>query len=166
MAEMTLSSDAILETRAGGPGYFDPRYTCDSDNSSPELRWSDPPADTQGFVVLLEDASAEPSPLAHWLIYNIPVGIRHLPAGIPPQETLPNGIRQGVNELGKLGYTGPCPPHRHHTHSYIFRVYALRTLPDIPPRANREQLMSAIGPLILAEASLEARYQRLAQKAG
>jgi Raf kinase inhibitor-like YbhB/YbcL family protein len=109
----TISTDAIDDR-----GIFDPRYTCDQDNSSPELRWQDVPPGTAGFALIAEDLDAPSGIFAHWVIYNIPPELLHLPAGIPPQESLPNGIRQGLNSFGKLGYSGPCPPARDRAHRY------------------------------------------------
>jgi Raf kinase inhibitor-like YbhB/YbcL family protein len=159
---MRLLSDSI-DSR----GLFDPRYTCDADNSSPELRWSEPPIGTRSYVVMAEDQSAEDregGPFTHWLIYRVPGELSHLPAGIPVQESLPNGIRQGTNSLGKLGYTGPCPPMRDSAHSYVFRIYALSATPELPPRARRAQVLQAIGPLVLATAELQGYYERQIQQ--
>ncbi|MCM2323193.1 MAG: YbhB/YbcL family Raf kinase inhibitor-like protein [Oligoflexia bacterium] len=155
-----LFTDAVDEK-----GFFDPRYTCDFDNSSPELRWTDPPEETAGFAVIAEDPDVG-SGFAHWVVYNIPNSIRHLPAGIPAQEVLPNGIRQGVNGYGKLGYAGPCPPPRSATHRYIFRIYVLRELPELASRPTREQLLAALQPHVMATAEVMGRYHRFAQKAG
>jgi len=158
---MNLNTDAI-DSR----GYFDPRYTCDADNSSPELRWDDIPAETAGFALIAEDPDAPRGTFVHWVIYNIPVKIHHLPAGIPPQEVLPNGIKQGVNQYGKLGYAGPCPPAGNHSHRYLFKLFALRALPETSSRVDAAQLMQLITPHILAGCSLTGHYQRLFQKAG
>ena len=99
MKRMGMTTDAVDER-----GFFDPRYTCDFDNSSPELRWVGVPPETKGFVLIAEDPDAPGGTFTHWVVYNIPAHVHHLPAGIPAQETLPNGIRQGVNSFGKLGY--------------------------------------------------------------
>lgn len=155
-----LLTDAILDN-----GFFDPRYTCDIDNSSPELRWRDPPENVAGFALIAEDLD-HPKKFAHWSVFNIPETVRHLPAGIPPQELLPNGIRQGLNDWGKLGYSGPCPPLHDRAHLYIFRLYALRALPQIEHRPTRQELVAAISPDIVAVAEVRGRYQRMIQAAG
>jgi Raf kinase inhibitor-like YbhB/YbcL family protein len=160
-AQFEINTDAI-DSR----GLFDSRYTCDQDNSSPELRWSNPPTETQGFALIAEDPDAPHGLFTHWVIYNIPENIHHLPAGVPPQETLPNGITQGVNSFGKLGYGGPCPPLGHGQHRYYFRIYALRTKLSLPPRLERQALLQEIEPHVISSVELMGRYQRLAQKAG
>src|SRR5690349_20194258 len=128
---MRLSTDAIDSN-----GFFDPRYTCDADNSSPELRWDDPPQGTAGFALIADDPDAPGGTFTHWVVYNIPAKVAHLPTGIPPQDTLPNGIRQGTNGQQKLGYAGPCPPPGDAPHRYRFRLYALKALPELPQRAD------------------------------
>ena len=147
-------------------GFFDPRYTCDFDNSSPELRWKNVPEEAKCFVLIAEDPDASKGTFTHWVVYNIPAHVHHLPAGIPAQETLPNGIRQGLNGFGKLGYGGPCPPAGDRAHRYVFKLFALRDLPEIPSRANREQVLSIIDPFIIHVSELVGRYQRAIQKAG
>lgn len=161
MTQFQITTDALDEH-----GNFDPRYTCDLDNSSPELRWSSPPTNTVSFALISEDLDSDEGPLAHWVVYNIPASLQHLPAGIPPQESLPNGIRQGINSFGKLGYTGPCPPLRDRAHTYVIRLYALSSMLELPSRANREQLLEKITPITLLITKISGRYQRLAQKAG
>lgn len=157
---MRLQTDAIDDQ-----GNLDPRYTCDIDNSSPELRWDDAPEGTATFAVTVEDIDAAAGSIfAHWVVYGIPGDIRHLPAGIPPQDSLPNGIRQGVNSYGKLGYAGPCPPRGHQPHRYVFRIYALSQSIDLPNRSNRELLLNSIEPFVLARSEITARYSRIAER--
>lgn len=161
MPEFLLTTDSISEN-----GNIDPRYTCDLDNSSPELHWENIPPGTAGFALIAEDQDSPKGPFTHWLIYNISANIHHLPAGIPPQDSLPNGIRQGMNSFGKLGYGGPCPPPQDQAHRYVFRIIALNHLPSLPPRLQRDHLLRAIQPYILATATVTGLYQRTIQRAG
>ena len=159
--KLDFITDAINEK-----GFFDPRYTCDFDNSSPELRWDGNLQGVAGYALIAEDPDAPGGLFTHWVVYHIPPSIHHLPAGIPAQEVLPNGIRQGVNSFRKLGYGGPCPPVGDSPHRYIFRLYALRIMPEIPNRSTREQVLEAISPYIIQSKELMGRYQRALQKAG
>jgi phosphatidylethanolamine-binding protein (PEBP) family uncharacterized protein len=45
----------------------------------------------------------------HWVLYNIPVEVKELTedAGM---SGLPAGTMEGVNDWGRTGYGGPCPP--------------------------------------------------------
>lgn len=158
---MLVATDAI-----GRDGTLDPRYTCDSDNSSPELRWNQTPSGIAGFALIAEDVDAPNGVFTHWIVYNIPASIHHLPAGIPPQDSLPNGIRQGINDFGRLGYSGPCPPIHDKPHRYYFRLLALSQLPELPRRIRRDELLNALSPYIMARSEIMAKYQRAIQRAG
>ncbi|HCM39803.1 MAG: hypothetical protein A2Z97_00095 [Bdellovibrionales bacterium GWB1_52_6] len=166
MSQFLLSTDAIFNN-----GEFDPRYTCDLDNSSPEIRWEGEPAGTQAFALIVDDvgrslSDAAESGFTHWLIYMISAHLHHLPAGVPPQDALPNGIRQGLNDFKKLGYAGPCPPFGEAPHSYRFRLFALGTAVELPSRLNRAGLLQTIEPYILQSTDFLGRYQRSIRKAG
>ena len=158
---MKLWTDAIDPS-----GLFDARYTCDADNSSPELHWSGAPPQTKGFALLVDDLDVTGG-FCHWVVHHIPAHVSHLPAGIAPQDTLPNGIRQGLNSFGRLGYGGPCPPFGHKPHRYQFKLFALSDLPKIEGRASREQLLRAIEPVTLTTAECSGSYVRgVIRKAG
>jgi Raf kinase inhibitor-like YbhB/YbcL family protein len=144
---------------------FDVRYTCDSDNSSPEIRWNDPPEGTTSFALVMDDPDAPGGTFIHWVVYDIPLAVRHLPAGIPSQEVLPNGIRQGLNTARKLGYFGPCPPQGDAPHGYRLTLYALNQRVEPEPRLTGEQLRDRIRNAVIAQIETMGRYGR-ARKAG
>ncbi len=156
-----ISTDAIDRSTQT----FDARYTCDSDNSSPEVRWSDPPEGTTSFALVMDDPDAPNGTFIHWVVYDIPESVRHLPAGIPPQEVLPNGIRQGLNTARKLGYFGPCPPHGDTPHQYRLTLYALRNRIEPEPRLSGENLRERIRTEVIEQIETIGRYSR-AKKAG
>lgn len=147
---------------------FDPRYTCDLDNSSPELRWEGTPRDADSLVLTLRDLDArgrEGAEYFHWVVYRVSPHFRHLPAGIPPQEMLPNGIRQGLNSAGKLGYSGPCPPHGDPSHRYVFELLALRgPALQTERRISGPALLAAVHSQIIGRAVCQGNYRRALQK--
>lgn len=145
---------------------FDRRYTCDSDNSSPEVRWNDPPAGTDEFALIMDDPDSLHGTFIHWVVYRIPGSVRHLPAGIPPQELLPNGIRQGLNAARKLGYFGPCPPPGDLPHRYRLTLYALQGPVDLDSRLDGEQLLDKVLSRTVATAQVTGTYARHARRAG
>lgn len=158
---MELFSEA-LDTNL----FFDARYTCDLDNSSPELHWTEPPVNCVELALLMEASNAQLGRIIHWVVYSIPPSIRHLPPGIPPQDTLPNGIHQGLNSYQKLGYFGPCPPPGDPPHRYCFYLFALEKSLILPHRARGEELLCAMGDSVLEKATLIGNYARIIQKAG
>lgn len=134
------------------------RCTCDGVNESPQLDWENPPKGTKSFALLCEDPDAPLGTWVHWVVYDIPSTIGKLQAGIPPEERLVNGGKQGTNDFHRIGYGGPCPPSG--MHRYFFRLYALDRSLELDPGATREQLFRAMRSHVLEEATLMGRYHR------
>ena len=129
-------------------------YTCDGDDSSPPLQWTEPPANTQGFTLIMDDPDAPVGTWDHWLLFNIPADTRELPAAATP----PAGSVDGNNSWRRTGYGGPCPPSG--THRYFFKLYALDTTLDLPAGANKDDVLAAIEGHILTQAELMGTYTR------
>lgn len=138
------------------------RFTCDGEDVSPALAWTDPPEGTAAFALIVDDPDA-PDPAAprrtwvHWVLYDIPATVRGLPDGAGGR-TLPAGTRVGLNDWQRADYGGPCPPIGRHR--YFFRLYALdRTLGDLG-RATRADVDRAMEGHVLAQATLMGTYQK------
>jgi Raf kinase inhibitor-like YbhB/YbcL family protein len=134
-------------------------YTCDGQNMSPALFWSDLPEGAESLAVVMEDRDAPGGPFTHWIIHGIPVDRRELPADIPKDSALPDGIRQGVNDLGEIGYSGPCPP-TGETHRYTFTLYALGAEPNLTGAVDRAAFEGAIQDRILITGELTGIYRQ------
>lgn len=135
------------------------KYSCDGTNASPALTWSDAPAATKGFAVIMDDPDTPRGTVTHWLIYDIPAGAHSLPEGVPSGKKLADGSMQGKNVRGKSGYTGPCPEKGGPAHHYFFKLYALDASTGLKPNATKEQLEKAMDGHILAQAELIGRFQ-------
>ena len=143
-------------------GEIAPQYTCDGKDFSPPLSWTGVPAGAKSLALIVDDPDA-PDPKApkrvyvHWVLYDIPVGAPGLPEAVTP-EGLPAGTREGLNDWGRTGYGGPCPPIGRHR--YFHKLYALDTvLPDLK-RPTKAQLLAAMEGHVLAQAELVGTYQR------
>jgi len=66
---------------------------------------------------------------------------------------------QGLNDFGRLGYGGPCPPPGE-PHRYVFRIYALDTMLELNQAASKDELLKLMKDHILAEATLTGIYSR------
>lgn len=140
-------------------GQVDRSITCDGANISPTLAWSAPPPATRALTLLVTDPDAPGGTFTHWVLYNLPAVSQSLPSGVAKQPQLPDGSRQGRNDFGETGYGGPCPP-GHSPHRYIFTLYALDKVLDLPPGATRQQVEDELHGHILARGQLTARYGR------
>jgi len=151
---MKLTSDAFAQDES-----IPTKHTCDGQNVSPPLAWTDVPASAQSLALIMDDPDAPSKTWVHWVIYDIASTSDGLPEAVPATEETVGGARQGVNDFRKIGYGGPCPP-KGSTHRYFFRLYALDAEPSLPPGANKQQTLAAIEGHIVAQAELMGTYSR------
>ena len=140
-------------------GEFIPKkYTCDGENVSPPLKWSEIPAATKSVALICDDPDAPMGTWVHWVIFNIPPSVNMLKEKIPLVRVLEDGTTQGNNDFRKIGYGGPCPPGG--IHRYFFKIYALDKRVEVTPSATKGELIKEIEGHILAEGKLMGRYSR------
>ena len=137
-------------------------YTCDGEDVSPPLRWSDVPDRARSLALIAADPDA-PDPKApkttwvHWVLYDLPADSSGLTERMQ-SEQLPHGTREGLNDWKRTGYGGPCPPIGRHR--YYFRLYALDTVLGDFGRPTRAELERAMRGHVRAEAVLMGTYRR------
>lgn len=149
-----------LKSSAFENGQWIPRkYTCEGADISVPLRWSDVPAGTKSFALIVDDPDAPAGVWVHWVLYDLPSDIDRLNEGVNTKESLENGAKQGANDFRRVGYGGPCPPPGPE-HRYFFKLYALDQATRLPPRATKEQVLNAMQGHILGETRLLGRYKR------
>ena len=133
-------------------------HTCDGDNVSLPLTWTDPPDGTKSLALIADDPDAPRGRWVHWVVYGIPPSVRAFRDAAPAKADWPDGTRQGRTDFGRPGYGGPCPPSG--THRYVFTLYALDTALSLPSGTTAEQLEQAMAGHILAQARLLGTYRR------
>ena len=135
----------------------------EGEDISPALRWSNPPAETKSFALIMDDPDAPVGTWVHWVIYDIPATLTELPSGVPKTEAGPAGSQQGlcwgVDKFERVGYFGPLPPPGR-PHRYFFKLYALDKVLGLKPRATKEQVLASFSGHVLTEATLMGTYQR------
>lgn len=136
-------------------------HTCEGKDTSPPLSIKNVPQGTKSLALIVDDPDAPGGTFVHWVIWNIPPDTGSIPEGVQPAKTLSSlgGAKQGMNDFGKLGYRGPCPPHGP-PHRYFFKLYALDTTVDLEPGASKAELERAMQGHVLAQATLTGRYSR------
>jgi Raf kinase inhibitor-like YbhB/YbcL family protein len=134
------------------------RYTCDSEDVSPDLAWTGVPEGTKSLALICDDPDAPMGTWVHWVLFNLTPDINELHAEIPPEKTLKNSARHGKNDFGRFGYGGPCPPSG--THRYFFKLYALDTRIKLESGITKAQLLEAMNGHILDEGRLMGKYKR------
>lgn len=154
----SLSSPSF---EGGGP--IPQTFTCDGQNVSPALDIADPPSATEAFALVVDDPDAPRSdPFVHWVLWNVPGDARRIPANVSQTETVAelDGARQGTNDAGSVGYTGPCPPTGDSPHRYRFVLYALDAALAVDTGATREDLSGPLAEHRLDATTLVGTYAR------
>lgn len=139
-------------------------FDCTGENVSPALSWSEPPAGTKSFAVLLHDPDAPTGGAGfwHWIVTDIPASARDLAqgAGAMSGKSLPPGARHWDSDYGDAAYGGPCPPPGR-AHRYVFTVYALGVEKiDAPAHAKASLVGFMVNGAALAKASLTGKFGR------
>lgn len=150
----TLVKNLVVQSVAfANNGHIPLKYTCDGENINPPIEISDIPEDTKSLAIIMEDPDAPAGLFTHWLIWNI-----------SPEEQIPEKTNQGVsgmNDFGKTGYGGPCPPSG--AHHYYFKIYALDKELAITSGENKAALLEVMNGHILATGELVGRFKRETQ---
>jgi Raf kinase inhibitor-like YbhB/YbcL family protein len=92
---LTLKSSAFGEEQR-----IPDRHTCEGDDISPPLSWSDAPPRTQSFALVCSDPDAPMKTWYHWAIFDIPASADHLDEGIAAGIRA-GGLRQAVSDFGR-----------------------------------------------------------------
>lgn len=130
-----------------------PRYTCDGDDVSPPLAWTEPPSGTRSLALCVDDPDAGRYPFTHWLAWALPPSAGALAEGEAP-------AHEGRNDFGAPGYRGPCPPSGK-PHRYVFRLLALDHEPELADGVDRRRSFdAAVDGHVLATAELVGTYAR------
>src|SRR5208282_4934358 len=55
------------------------KYTCDGNDVSPPLAWTNAPANTKSFALIADDPDAPVGTWVHWVAYDLPAATVALP---------------------------------------------------------------------------------------
>ena len=156
LGQQIMAFRLILSAFSDG-GTIPQLHTCDGADLAPSIEWSDEPAGSESFVLIVDDPDAPMGTWNHWLLYDIPKTVHSLAQGYKP-----GGVEvSGANDFGKAGYGGPCPPKGHGSHRYFFKLYAMNAASlGLKAGARRADLDKAMQGRVLAEARYMGRYER------
>lgn len=110
------------------------------------------------FALIMEEPDAPRDAHTHWMVYGISADMAGLPEDLAKVPQLSDGIRQGQNDFGTIGYAGPRPAPGA-GHRYTFQIYALDSILDLKLAATRSDFAKAVKGHILAEAKLIGSYE-------
>ena len=127
-------------------------YTCDGTGSSPDLTWSNAPANTAEFALLMS-TQAPGLTKYNWVLYNIPAQTSQL-----KRDTFGIGTAGLGDDGAYLGYQAPCSSGAG-LKSYTFTLYALSSSPALSTQpVNGADLKAALSAITLQTATLTMEY--------
>ena len=159
---MTLVSSAWPDG-----GQIPAKYTQADIEVSPALSWSGVPEGAASFVLMMHDADAAigngTDDSLHWMLWNIPAAAAGLHQGVPRGAQLPDGTRQ-ISATGP-NYRGPGAAASGPAHHYIFELFALDTMLDVPavgasPPNTRAAVVAAMAGHIRGKAIYTGLFKR------
>jgi Raf kinase inhibitor-like YbhB/YbcL family protein len=143
-----------LTSNAFGDGEPIPgRHTCEGEDLSPPLSWTEVPDETSSLALIVDDPDAPHGTFTHWLGWALDPAT----GGLREGEAAPV---EGRNDFGQSGYRGPCPPPGHGPHRYVFRLHAVSGELDLAAGAGKEEFRRALEERVLAVAELTGSYER------
>lgn len=155
VAQFSITSEEI---RDGQP--MAAVHSCDGADTSPELSWTEPPPGTRSLALVVDDPDAPNGTFHHWAVFDMPPTRRSIASGEGngPGDT---NFVQALNDGGKSGYMGPCPPRGHGPHHYRFKLYALDVDSlELPPNPKIAQLEAEAQRHEVGLAKLTGTYER------
>jgi hypothetical protein len=159
---MTLTSSAWPDG-----GAIPAKYTQAGDDLSPPLAWSGAADGVVSYAVIMHDVDAAigngTDDILHWMLWNIPGTLTKLPGSQPRGAQAANGMRQ-ISATGP-NYRGPGAPASGPAHHYVFELFALDTMLEVPavgasPPATRAAVVAAMAGHIRGKAVYVGLFKR------
>ena len=168
-AIVTFTASVASPQRAAGSGFVlrSPEvvdggtlpidFTGDGTGATLPLQWSEAPAGTRSYAVIMHHVPPGSDAKWYWVLYDIPASVTSLPKNV-----------EGIGKLGNNSVSrraGYAPPHSKGpgAKEYTYTVYALSAPPRVtvpPSEVSCDALLAAMKGLILASAELNVVYTR------
>ena len=123
-------------------------------NKEPPLAISGIPAEAKSLTLIMDDPDAMEAVgkvWVHWVVWNIDPTREFITGN--PQESK---FVEGMTDFGEVGYGGPAPPDKRHT--YVFKLYALDSILDLPQKSTKADVEKAMEGHIIEQTQLTGTY--------
>lgn len=123
-------------------------------NETPALSINGIPEGTKSLALIMDDPDAMGAVgkvWVHWVVWNIDPTREFITGN--PQESK---FVEGMTDFGEVGYGGPAPPDKRHT--YVFKLYALDSILDLPEGSTKSELEKAMEGHIIEQTQLTGTY--------
>jgi hypothetical protein len=132
----------MLEKKNAGNNPKNPN--CVGENVSPPLTFSNPPAGTKSYALVMVDPEGRAGlGVIHWVAYGIPASVTGFAEG--EVSKLGDKYVGGKGTNGFSNYQGPCTPPATGLHHYTFTLIATDLDPKaLPPGLTRDELLAKL----------------------
>lgn len=122
----TFKDGTLLPKKMAGANKTNPN--CVGENVSPQFSWTNVPAGTTSFALVMTDPEGRGTGVNHWIAYGIPASVTSFAEGetSKPSDKYVGGIGTAKQSI----YMGPCTPPGS-PHHYTFVLIAT----DLDPKA-------------------------------
>jgi Raf kinase inhibitor-like YbhB/YbcL family protein len=147
--------NAVLAVKNAGNNKTNPN--CVGDSISPPLAWSNPPAGTKSFALVMVDPEGRGGlGVVHMVTYGIPEGVTGFAEGELSKPS--DKYVGGKSTMGKATYFGPCTPPGD-WHHYTLTLIATDLDPKaLPPGLTRDELFADLKGHTKGAAGLILRF--------
>jgi Raf kinase inhibitor-like YbhB/YbcL family protein len=149
----------LMESEAFPDGGIIPMKYSGRGGVSPGFKFSNAPAGTVAYALITHDIDValqgNTGDVLHWIVWNIPASANGIPEG-----KLPEGSVQGPNVTNQNAYFGMGAPAGPRYHHYVFELYALNAMLDLPTTASRDDLLKAMQGKVTAKAAYVGRFRQ------
>ena len=131
---------ALLPKKMAGDNKANPN--CVGENVSPQLAWTNVPAGTTSFALVMTDPEGRGTGVDHWIAYGIPASVTSFAEGetSKPSDKYVGGVGTAKQSI----YMGPCTPPGP-PHHYTFVLIATDLDPKaLPPGLTKLELFDKL----------------------
>jgi Raf kinase inhibitor-like YbhB/YbcL family protein len=158
LTSSAFKDGTMLATKNAGDNPKNPN--CIGQNVSPPLSWSNVPAGTKSFALVMVDPEGRQGlGVIHWVAYGIPASVTGFTEGetSKPSDKYVGG--KGTN--GMSHYMGPCTPAATGMHHYTFTLIATDVEPgELSPGLTRDELFAKLAGRTKGAAGLVGLFGR------
>jgi hypothetical protein len=131
---------------------------------SPPFSWTNTPKGTQSFVLALNGPDNHPAKgidlEMFWVLWNISSSTTEIPQAVKASPELPDGSRQATGQRNIVGYRAPCAPVGVGRLHYMFTLYALDQMLNVPGGATEADVRKAMDGHILGSSIYVGTFER------
>ena len=140
IASSAFKDGQLLPKKMGGDNKANPN--CVGETVSPPISWTNVPAGTTSFALVMTDPEGRGTGVDHWIAYGIPASVTSFAEGetSKPSDKYIGGIGTAKQSI----YMGPCTPPGP-PHHYTFVLIATDLDPKaLPPGLTRLELFDKL----------------------